>query len=235
MNMNESTKESLIAWEANADFWDAKMGDESNRCHREIVRPKTELLLNVQQNDFVLDIACGNGNFSKRLVEFGATVVAFDYSSKMIENAKKRQLAYQAYIDFHVCDATNYNQIIELRKEKPYDKAVSNMAVMDIADIKPMFQAVYDLLKMDGIFVFSTLHPCFQKPSGKYLTPCVYEGEAITGQPVLQKYYHRSLQEIFSICLDCGFIVDGFFEEAKSADEDPFIIIVRLKKVKRTE
>ena len=229
--MNESTKESLIAWEANADFWDAKMGDESNKTHREIVRPKTELLLNIQQNDFVLDIACGNGNFSKHLVECGATVVAFDYSTKMIENAKKRQSAYQAHIDFYVCDATNYKEMMKLQKGTPYDKVVSNMAVMDIADIKPMFQAVYDLLKTDGIFVFSTLHPCFEKPSEKYITSCVYEGEALVGQPVLQKYYHRSLQEIFGVCLDIGFVIDGFFEEAKGVDENPFIIIVRLKKV----
>ena len=142
--MNESSKESLVAWEANADFWDAKMGDESNRTHREMVRPKTELLLNIQPNDFVLDIACGNGNFAKRLAECGAKVVAFDYSEKMVENAKNRQAAYQACIDFHVCDATNYDEMMKLRKERPYNKVVSNMAVMDITDIKPMFQAVYD-------------------------------------------------------------------------------------------
>lgn len=53
--------ESLKAWEANAEFWDAQMGDCSNRFHREVVRPKVSRLLDLQPGDFVLDIACGNG------------------------------------------------------------------------------------------------------------------------------------------------------------------------------
>jgi 2-polyprenyl-3-methyl-5-hydroxy-6-metoxy-1,4-benzoquinol methylase len=64
-------EDSLQAWEINADFWDAKMGDESNFFHRSIVRPDTETLLNIKTGDYVLDIACGNGNFSQRLAEKG--------------------------------------------------------------------------------------------------------------------------------------------------------------------
>ena len=82
----------LSAWEANAAFWDDYMGDESNYFHRDLVRPSVEKLLDVQEGDVVLDIACGNGNFSKRLAENGARVVAFDYSPKMIELAKRIKL-----------------------------------------------------------------------------------------------------------------------------------------------
>lgn len=113
-NIKKTNEESLIAWETNADFWDNKMGDNSNTFHREIVRPRTELLLDINENDFILDIACGNGNFSKRLAEQGARVVAFDCSNKMIENAKKRQSKYLNLIDFNICDATNYEQILSL-------------------------------------------------------------------------------------------------------------------------
>ncbi len=231
--MKKLTKESLISWEANADFWDAKMGDNSNEFHREIIRPKTELLLNIMPDDVVLDIACGNGNFSKRLAEQGCEVTAFDYSSKMIENAKRRQSVYQEKISFFVCDATDYEQVIALRKEKPYDKAVSNMSIMNIADIKPLFKAVYDLLADEGIFVFSTHHPCFERPSDIYLTSCTHKGEAIIGQPVLQSYFHRSLQEIFNTCIGCGFVIDGFFEEPDGACETPVVIIIRLRKLHR--
>ena len=79
----------------------------------------------------------------------------------MIENAKKRQSKYLNLIDFEICDATSYEQIISLRKEKLFDKAVANMAIMDISNIAPLFQAVYELLREDGIFVFSTHHLCF--------------------------------------------------------------------------
>lgn len=88
-NCGATTDESKKRWETNADFWDERMGQHSNRFHREIVRPSTEVVLNVNEGEKILDIACGNGNFSKRLAQLGARVTAFDYSANLIENAKK--------------------------------------------------------------------------------------------------------------------------------------------------
>ena len=88
---NMGTEESKKIWEENAQFWDNAMGDESNEFHREVVRPKVTELLSPNPADYILDIACGNGNYSSYLAQRGASVVAFDYSKKMIELAKRRQ------------------------------------------------------------------------------------------------------------------------------------------------
>ena len=61
---------------------DDAMGDESNEFHREVVRPKVTELLSPDPSDYILDIACGNGNYSSYLAQRGASVVAFDYSKK---------------------------------------------------------------------------------------------------------------------------------------------------------
>ena len=50
----------------------------------EIVRPKVTELLSPNPADYILDIACGNGNYSSYLAQRGASIVAFDYSKKMI-------------------------------------------------------------------------------------------------------------------------------------------------------
>lgn len=255
-NWGATTDESKKRWETNADFWDERMGEHSNRFHREIVRPSTELLLDVNEGEKILDIACGNGNFSKRLAELGARVTAFDYSANLIENAKKRCASYLDKIEFKVKDATNYNELVELGCES-FDKAVANMALMDIADINPLFNAVYSMLKPNGIFVFSIMHPCFQSPKMRkitetedigskvetrsaiqifnYITPQCYEGNAIKGQPVPQLYYHRSLSEILEQSFNAGFVVSGIKEPVFSADksewmEIPPVIIIRLQK-----
>lgn len=228
-----SVEESLKAWESNAKFWDDRMGDESNQFHREVVRPRVSELLEIKENDFILDIACGNGNYSAYIAEKGADVVAFDYSSKMITLAEKRQYKYNNKIEFHVIDATNRGELLSLKKEKPYSKAVSNMAIMDISDISILFQCVNCRLKEDGIFVFATQHPCFVTLTEKYLSPNSYDGEAILGQPLLQCYYHRSLQDIFNLCFQSGFVIDGFYEECFSVKEKPDVIIVRARKSNR--
>lgn len=162
----ELIQDSQSKWEENAEYWDDYMGEESNRFHRELIRPSTEQLLNVKENQLILDIACGNGNFSRRLAELGAQVIGFDYSSKMIERAKQRTKGYVHQVDYRVIDATNYNSLINLGLAR-FDAAVANMALMDIADITPLIRALHGLLKENGTFVFSITHPCFQMPGMK--------------------------------------------------------------------
>ena len=65
---------------------------------REVVRPKVTELLSPNPADYILDIACGNGNYSSYLAQRGASVVAFDYSKKMIELAKRRQSQYDCFL-----------------------------------------------------------------------------------------------------------------------------------------
>ena len=83
-----SKEESKAIWNQNAEFWDCAMGDESNDFHREVVRPKVTELLNPNPTDYILDIACGNGNYSAYLAEKAVSILAFDYSEKMVELAK---------------------------------------------------------------------------------------------------------------------------------------------------
>lgn len=227
-----SVNDSLKAWEANAKFWDDCMRDESNPFHREVIRPKVSELLDIKENDFILDIACGNGNYSAYMAERGADVVAFDYSSKMIALAEKRQYKYKNKIEFYVIDATNEKELYSLQKDRPYNKVVSNMAMMDITDINALFPCINRLLEENGIFVFATQHPCFVTLTDRYMTAHSYKDEAIVGQPQLQCYYHRSLQDIFNLCFQSGFVVDGFYEECYGIKEKPDVIIVRARKCK---
>lgn len=224
--------ESKSRWDRNAEFWDDYMGDESNRFHRELIRPYTEELLQIQQGEFVLDIACGNGNFSRRLAELGAHVVAVDYSSNMIERAKLRTKD-SSRIKYQVIDVTDPGSLDGLGNAK-FDKAVANMALMDIADLEPVASSLFKLLKQDGIVVFSIIHPCFQPPGMKkiqetvevngeiitrnsiqifdYLTPVSYQAIGIQGQPVAHYMFHRPLTYYFNLFFKSGFVLDGFKE-----------------------
>ena len=221
----------LKAWEANAEFWDNEMGDESNFFHCDIVRPSVEKLLKINENDLVLDIACGNGNFSQRMADSGARVVAMDYSPIMIALAKERRKKVLDKVSFNVCDATDYDAVMGLKQPKPFTKAVANMAIMDISDIKPLFKAVYNMLEIGGCFVFATHHPCFEYPNEDYFTTCLHKGVAIEGQPELQNYYHRSISTILTTAFEIGFVMNGFYEMPFAGDKTPVIMTVSLTKI----
>ena len=220
----------LEAWEKNASFWDDYMGDESNYFHRDLVRPYTENLLEIKEGDHVLDIACGNGNFSAYLAEKGVQVTAFDYSEKMIELAIKRRQDVLDRVRFLVCDATSEEQLATLGESETFDKAVANMAIMDISNIKPLFEATHRLLKEAGTFVFATHHPWFTYPNEDYFTSCIDPGEAILGQPMLHNYYYRAIQDIFKLAFESGFVIDGFHEVPFKDELTPIIMIIRLRK-----
>jgi 2-polyprenyl-3-methyl-5-hydroxy-6-metoxy-1,4-benzoquinol methylase len=256
------TNDSQNRWDENAEFWDDYMGDESNRFHRELIRPFTEELLEIEEGHAVLDIACGNGNFSRRLAELGANVVAFDYSSKMIERAHLRTGSLRN-INYIVIDATDYESLLNLGKEK-FDRAVANMALMDIADVTPLVNALYELVRIGGTVVFSITHPCFQTPKMRkvqetedvngeivtrnsiqtfdYLTPEPYEAIGIRGQPVSHLMFHRPLSYYLNIFFLSGFILDGIAEPSfkKEKEENKFdwyeippVAIFRFRKVQR--
>ncbi|ONI40605.1 methyltransferase [Candidatus Epulonipiscium fishelsonii] len=230
VNEMDFDENGLVAWELNAEFWDNYMGDESNYFHRDLVRPSVEKLMDINQNDFVLDIACGNGNYSERMAKQGAKVIAFDYSNKMIELAIKRRKDILDKVEFIVCDATKYDDVIKLKRDRLFTKAVANMAIMDISKIAPLFKAVYDMLEQEGIFVFATHHPCFTYENDDYFTSCINKGIAVKGQPSLQNYYHRSIADIFNVAFDTGFCIDGFYEIPFRDEKVPIIMIVRLTK-----
>ena len=77
------TEESREIWNRNAAEWDAYMG-EGGSFQRVLIGPVTERLLALQPVELVLDIACGNGAFARRMAQLGASVVASDFSEVFI-------------------------------------------------------------------------------------------------------------------------------------------------------
>ena len=251
----QTTDESKKRWEVNAEFWDRRMGDDGNLHTIDLVFPDTENYLNVIENEKILDIACGNGSFSRHLAKMGCKVTAFDYSENMINSAINR--SRDLSITYKVMDATSYDDLISLGKNS-FDKAVCNMAIHDISDIEPMFCAVYDLLKTGGVFVFSVIHLCFKTSKSqrvieiteskegylnieavkiyKYSTPESYEGVAIIGIPTEHIYYHRPISQLARTAVASGFSIWGISEPVFSEgrtdkpvwNEIPAVIIFKL-------
>ncbi|MBK6647739.1 MAG: class I SAM-dependent methyltransferase [Anaerolineales bacterium] len=239
-NLNQTTKD---AWDANAEVWDKRMGDEGNDFFNLLCWSPLASLLDPKPDSHILDIACGNGLTSRRLAEMGCRVTAFDFSANLIEYAKARttdpstrlRANLQSLISYHVIDATDESQLLSLGETK-FDSALSNMALFDMADIEPLFRALPKLLKPGGTFVFSITHPCFNNASSmhvveemdnngemqiaysvkisRYMTPYSARGLALRNQPVPQIYFERPLQYYLNTAFKNGFILDGFEERA---------------------
>lgn len=111
--------ETRDAWEANAAHWDERMG-EGNDFVNDLIWPATERLLAPQPGETVLDAACGNGLYARRLAALGADVVAFDFSAGLIERARARtqDRDYAGRIAYHVLDATDEEALLSLGRQR---------------------------------------------------------------------------------------------------------------------
>jgi SAM-dependent methyltransferase len=233
-DLPDPNRETQDAWDANAEIWNARMGDEGNDFFKLLQWPVIVSFLDPQPADRILDVACGNGLTSRKLAQFGATVTAFDFSAELIKLAQNRQNPGM-YINYHVLDATNESALVEtLSPHAPFDSALSNMALFDIAEIEPLFRALRGLLKPGGIFVFSLTHPAFNNSSAvhvveevdyegeiktvysvkisRYMTPYHARGLALRNQPKSQFYFERPLQYYLNVGFETGFVLDGFAE-----------------------
>jgi 2-polyprenyl-3-methyl-5-hydroxy-6-metoxy-1,4-benzoquinol methylase len=230
----ELADENLEIWNANAAWWDDCIGD-GNVFQTDLIEPASERLLAISPGDQILDVACGAGRFARRMADLGGRVIAIDNSTEFIERARTRT-PNQSGIEYHVADAANTAAMLTFGIRR-FEKAVCTMALMDMPQIQPLLQALKQMLKPAGAFVFSVTHPCFHTPaiqrftevyeeeSGRhtvrsgikvcsYLTPFAKKTEGIVGQPKPQLYFHRPLHVLFQSCFDAGFVVDRLEEPA---------------------
>jgi 2-polyprenyl-3-methyl-5-hydroxy-6-metoxy-1,4-benzoquinol methylase len=253
--------ESTHAWNSNAAFWDERMG-EGNSWHLQLIWPETERLLNLQPGSHLLDIGCGNGLTCRRVALAGVNVTGIDVSGAMIERARARSTgdaAADARITYRQVDATDEAALRALG-ERQFDAACANMVLMDVAEIAPLYRALTHLLRPGAPFVASVQHPAFNGSHAThleeteetaagllarkyvkvrdYLTDAVSYGQAIHGQPVLQPYFHRSIQSLLAPAFEAGLVLDGLVEPAFAPgkagywgglDGVPPVLVIRLR------
>jgi 2-polyprenyl-3-methyl-5-hydroxy-6-metoxy-1,4-benzoquinol methylase len=234
-----ASAESRGAWNANAAFWDERMGDDGNDFVNVLIWPPTERLLAVRPGERVLDACCGNGVYARRLAALGAHVLAFDFADELVARARRRTAQFAGQVECRVLDATDEAALLALG-EPQFDAAICQMALMDMAEITPLFRALSCLLHPGGRFVFSIMHPAFNNPyvvhvaevedregdirtvysvkTPRYMTPGTAHGLAILGQPKAQLYFHRPLRDVLGAGFAAGFVVDALEESAFPAD-----------------
>jgi 2-polyprenyl-3-methyl-5-hydroxy-6-metoxy-1,4-benzoquinol methylase len=239
-DLEQLNREAQRIWDTNAGWWDDVYG-EGNAFQRELTGPATERLLQPKSGETILDVACGNGAFARRMAAMGCYVVAFDFSEVFLQRARLRTTEHVDRIEYHLTDATDEAALLRLGEGK-FDAAVATMALMDMSDINPLMRAVTRLLKPGGRFVFSVLHPCFnhdgmsmlaehEDVGGEFVTQHAIKvkqyrtntvkGIGIPGQPVAQLYFERTLSDLFGAAFAAGLVLDGLEEPLFGSEAQP--------------
>ena len=226
-------REILRGWEAGADFFDQRWGDRGDEFHDAVFAPAAERMLGLSRGAAVLEFACGNGAFARRLARGRMRVLATDLSPSLIEHARRRtETIADQRVDasYAVLDATDERAIVSLAGQ-PFDAAVCIMGVMSMPLLRPMFGGAARILKARGAFVVVTLHPAYATAGhrfvraeqegaphaltiDRYLSRFVTHGVTNVQQQERQVYFHRPLGELLQDAFSCGLVLDGIEELA---------------------
>ena len=104
-------------------------------------------LLNPQPGELVLDVGCGDGALTAKIVEAGARTIGLDSSPEMVEAARARG------IDAFVADAEALDLEAQSERFGQFDAAFSNAALHWMLDPDAVATGIFGVLKAGGRFV----------------------------------------------------------------------------------
>lgn len=214
------------SWEKVAPWYDGWVGKEGSYYHREIAIPRTLELLNLQPNEFLLDVGAGTGTLAPHVLKTGCNYVGIELSPTFVKQAKQYHSRKATFLEG---DARHLKTI---PFQQNFDAAVFLLSLQDMEPLNCVLENVSTVLKPNGRLVLFMIHPCFRIPrqSGwgfdekrklhyrridRYLSPLAVPMKTYKG--ITTRSYHRPLQDYVQVLLNTGFQLDAWEEIADSS------------------
>lgn len=159
----------------------------------------------------VIDLACGEGYYTRRLRQRGAArVLGVDLSERMIELARGQEAARPIGVEYAACDAK------QLRPTQDFDIAVAAYLLnyaRDRRELGEMCRSVAGVLKPGGRFIAVNSAPGLDFRTAPSYRPYGFEtrleGDAVEGTPVTWTFH-----------LDGGaFSIENYFIDVPTHEE----------------
>lgn len=214
MSKNHISKE----WDNATEGWVDFVRQGKDYFRDELNNPAMFYLIGNVKGRAVLDVACGEGYNTRLLAKKGAKVVGIDLSKKMIESAISQEQEDHYGIDYYVMNSKALTFSAE-----SFDLVTCFMALMDIKDYDKTIKEIVRVLKDNGRFVFSIIHPCFEydaKNQKLERTSKYFErrSEKISWnmerlrKPFETTSYHRTLTDYSKTLYKCGLLITRLIE-----------------------
>ncbi len=249
------------SWGSVAGWYDELLEESDDSFQAKVILPNLLRVLNVKAGMNIIDIACGQGYFSRALENAGAQVTGVDISSELIKKAQERS---PKNISFCVAEADK----LSFSKDASYDAAIIILAIQNIKNFAGALAESARVLKPKGKLVIVLNHPAFRIPQNSswdwdvkkgrqyrridsYLKEYQIEIDMTPGEkdPSKKKKtlsFHRPLQSYFKFLNKAGFAVSGLeelishkksqkgprsIEEDRIRKEIPMFLMLEAKKL----
>jgi ubiquinone/menaquinone biosynthesis C-methylase UbiE len=205
------------SWNSVGDWYDSMLRGEDTYQNK-VILPNVLRLAAIKQGTKVLDLACGQGFFSRAFVDLGASVIGADLSSKLIASAKKNVPQGKFFV--------SHAHKLAFVPDRSLDLATIILAAQNIENISEVFKEVNKKLKKGGKLLLVLNHPAFRNPGStswgfdesakkqyrrvdSYMTESKRETDMHPGarEKTTTVSFHRPLQVWFKTLANAGFRV----------------------------
>ncbi|MCX6788906.1 MAG: class I SAM-dependent methyltransferase [bacterium] len=144
------------SWGGVAEWYSELLGKEGT-YQKEVVLPNLLRMMNLQKGETILDLACGEGFFSRAFAEFDVKIIGVDVARNLIDIAKKtpsKRIAYKV----------SAAHKLEFLDSGSIDKVAIILSVQNMEDIQKVFAECARVLKVGGTMHMVMNHPAFRVP-----------------------------------------------------------------------
>ena len=243
-------------WDNVAPWYDEHL-EGTDTYQAKVIAPNLLRMLTPKKGEIILDLACGQGYFSRLVSGAGVSVTGVDLSGVLIGKAKEKSSDI-AYIIAPANDT-------KLKKES-FDKVFTVLAFENIKEVDEVMGEIKRVLKKEGKFFLVMLHPAFRIPqysdwgfddkkalqyrrTDKYLSEIKIEIDQtpFKGKSKIKTVtFHRPLQWYAKVFKKNGFVIAGMEEwishkksqagprqkaEDMARKEFPMFLALELKKI----
>jgi len=156
-------KKEKTSWNSVAKWYDTLLEGSADSYQEKVILPNILRVVAPKKDLKILDIACGQGYFSRAFAEKGATVTACDIAGELIEMAQKTSLSpLTKKISYTVTPADD----LKFKEGNSVDTAVIVLAIQNIENIVGVFAEAKRVLKPNGKLILVLNHPAFRIVGG---------------------------------------------------------------------
>lgn len=224
------------SWGKVAGWYDELLEKKDGTYQKEVILPNLIRLLDPQKEDTILDIACGQGFFSRAISEKGSRVIGSDIAKELIGIAR---LHSPKEIVFNVAPADK----LDFASDSSVDKAIIILALQNIENLQGSIREAYRVLKPNGKLFIVLNHPAFRIPKNSswqwdennqrqyrridsYMSDIkerieMNPGEIKSGEKRFTISFHRPLQVYFKSLNKAGFFIGRFEEWISHKESNP--------------